>query len=129
MGGVEAYISAFEDALTSLEEVGEACSENFRKMTFLNGIVDPSYIALHEIFMEGDNKTYADCILAIRKKAIHREENKKGCHPVRRIASNLRTESQEEDVQVQQDVRYLPKELWESFSPEQKKCISSSLSR
>ncbi len=52
VGGVEAYISTFEDALTSLDEVGESYSENLKKMTFLNGIVDQSYSALHDILME-----------------------------------------------------------------------------
>ncbi len=97
VGGAEAYISAFEDALTSLEEVGEPYSENLKKMTFLNGIVDPSYSALHDILMEDDNKKYADCILALRKKAVDTEENRRGRRPLRRVAANLRPESQEQD--------------------------------
>ncbi len=52
MEQVEAYISAFVDALTILEAVGEPCSENLKKMTFLKGIVEPSYRALHDIFIE-----------------------------------------------------------------------------
>ncbi len=39
--------------------------------------------------MESDNKTYADCILALRKKAVDTEDNKKGCCPLRRIAASL----------------------------------------
>jgi len=111
MGGVEAYISAFEDALTSLEEVGEPYSENLKKMTFLKGIVDPSYSALHDILMEDDGKKYNDCILALRKKAVDTEENRRGHHPLRRIAANITPASTDQDVQAQEDVRYLPKEL------------------
>ncbi len=95
MGGIEAYISAFEDALTSLQEVGEDYSENLPKMTFLNGIVDPLYAALHDILMENDDKKYADCILALKKKAVDTEDNKKGCHILRRVAAHLRPDSQE----------------------------------
>ncbi len=51
------------------------------------------------------------------KKEVDTEDTKKCCHPLRRIAANLKPESQEEDAQVQQDVTYLPKKLWESFSP------------
>ncbi len=115
VGRAEAYISTFEDALISLEEVGKPYSESFKKMTFLNGIVDGSYSALHDILMEHDSKTYTDSILALSKKAVDTEENKRCCHPLRRVAANLRPESPEEDAQVQQDVRYHPKELWESF--------------
>ncbi len=118
VGRAEAYISAFEDTLTSFQEVGEDCSENLRKMTFLNGIVDPAYAALHDIQMEDDNKTYADCILVLRKKAVDTEDNKKSHHPLRRIEANLRPESQEQDAQVQQDVRVLPQELRESIIPQ-----------
>ncbi len=59
-GGAEAYISAFEDVLTSLEEVRDPYSDILKKMTFLNGIVDSSYSALHDILMEDDNKKYAE---------------------------------------------------------------------
>ncbi len=51
-----------------MKEVGEEYSENLRKMPFLNGIVDPAHAPLHDILMEDDNKKYADCILALRKK-------------------------------------------------------------
>ncbi len=50
--------------------------------------------------MENDDKTYADCILALRKKAVDTEDNKKGHYPLRRIAANLRPDSQEQDAQV-----------------------------
>ncbi len=73
------------------------------------------------MLMEDDIKTYTDCILALRNKAVYPEDNKRGCQPLRRVAANMRHEYPEEDAKVQQDVRYLPKELWESFSPEQKK--------
>ncbi len=127
MGGVEVYIFAFEDVLTSAEKVGEPCSENFKKMTFLSGIVEVSYSALHDILMENDSKTYNDCILAIRKKGVDIEESKRSCHPLRRVAANLTPESPEGNAQVQQNVRYLPKELWESFSPEQKRMHNACL--
>ncbi len=96
-------------------------------MTFLNGIVDPSYAALDDILMENDSKTYADCILALRKEAVDIEENKKGHCQGRRFAANLRNESQEQDLQAQQDVRYLPQELWQSLSSKQKKLYKSHI--
>ncbi len=96
-------------------------------MTFLNGIVDGSYSALHDILMEDDSKTYTDCILALRKKAVDTEESKKGCCPLRRVAAKLRPESPEEDTQVQHNNMYLLKKLWESFNPEKKKICKANL--
>ncbi len=40
--GVEAHILAFEDASTSLEEVGESNLEKLKKRTILDGILDIS---------------------------------------------------------------------------------------
>ncbi len=68
-------------------------------MIFVNGIVDPLNAALHNILMENDDKTYADCILAQRKRAVDTEDNKKGHLPLRRNAANLRPDSQEHDTQ------------------------------
>ncbi len=88
-------------------------------MTFLNGIVAQSYAALHDILMEDDNKTYQDCILALRKKGVDTEESKRSCHPLRRIAAQHQHEEEGEE-QEQQNAKYLPQTLWESFTPEQK---------
>ncbi len=76
-GGIEACTSAIEDALTSLE-VGEQYSENLKKMTFISGIVDVPYTALHDILIEDDIKTYTDCFLALREKALDTQENCRG---------------------------------------------------
>ncbi len=95
-------------------------------MTFLKGIVDPCYSALHDILMENDGKKYNDCILALRKKAVDTEENRRGL-TLTRILANITPESPEQDVQAQEDGRYLPKELWESSSFEQKKMYKAYL--
>ncbi len=87
------------------------------------------YHALHDFLMEDDNKINTDCIHALRKKASGTKENRRGHPPFRRIAANLRPEFPEEYAKVQQDVRYLPKEIWESFSPEQKKMYKAHLYR
>ncbi len=71
-----------------------------RKITFLNEIVDSSYATLHDILIENDNKTCTECILALRKKAVATEENKKGHRPLRRIVANVRPDSQEQDAQL-----------------------------
>ncbi len=71
--------------------------------------------------MEDDSKTYTDCIIALRKKAVDTEENCRGCCPLRRVAAGVRPETSEAYVSVKQDVTYLSRELRESFSPEQKK--------
>ncbi len=84
IGGVEAYISAFEDALTSLEEVEKRYYKNLKKMTFLNGILDRSYSALHDILMEDDTKSCTECILALRNKEVGTEESPNNFHPLRR---------------------------------------------
>ncbi len=57
-------------------------------MTFLSGIVDLSYNALHYILMEDDNKAYQNFILSLRKKGVDTEENKRGISPLRTIAAN-----------------------------------------
>ncbi len=76
MAGVKAYVYTFEDALTSLDEVGESYSENLKKMTFLNGTVDQSCSALHDILMEDDSKSYQECFLALWKKGVNTEEER-----------------------------------------------------
>ncbi len=88
-----------------------------------------SYSVSHNILMEDDRKTYNNCILALRKKAVDTENNKRGHGPLRRVASNLRPKSPEENAEIQQDVRYLPKELMESFRSKQKKCTGIILVR
>ncbi len=65
-----------------------------------------SYSDLHDILMEDHSKTHSDCILGLRKKAVDTEDNKRGCHSLRRVAANLKPESPEKDAKVQQDVRY-----------------------
>ncbi len=56
VGGVEAYIAKFKDAIKNIEEVEEYYSANLRMMTFLSGIIDDSYRPLHDILMEKDSK-------------------------------------------------------------------------
>ncbi len=68
--------------------------------------------------MENNNKKYSHCILVLRKKSVDNKENKKGHCPLRRIAAKMRPESQEQDERAQKDVRYLSKQLWESYNPE-----------
>ncbi len=46
---VVTYISKFENALTSLEEVEDSCSADLKQMIFSNIIADISYGALHDI--------------------------------------------------------------------------------
>ncbi len=48
--------------------------------------------------MEDDFKTYTNCFLALRKKAIDIEENPKGGHLLRRVSANLRPETPKEDA-------------------------------
>ncbi len=55
-----------------------------------------SYCALYDILMENESRTYADCILALKKRALDTEEDCKGSHPVRRVAAGVRAENNEE---------------------------------
>ncbi len=120
---MEEYFPAFDDALTSWEEVEEPYFENLKKMNFLNGVVDVSYSALYDILMEDDPESYTDCILALRRKAIETGENSRSHCPLKRVTDGLKSGANEGDDQVfQQDIRYLPKKLGKNFNPGQKRC-------
>ncbi len=81
-------------------------------MTFLSGIVGKFSSTLHDILMKDDSKTYQDCILALRKKGVDNEDNKRSHHPLRRIAATHQAkEDPGVDVQADHDIRYLPKIL------------------
>lgn len=114
IGGAEAYISKFEDSLVSLEETGYPYQEGMKKINFLNGIEDITYSALVDVLSENDDKTYEECILAIRKKSVDVEEN---CNPRRPLC---RVAQASIEQQVQCNLRRLPDSLWIFFSDEQK---------
>ncbi len=77
--------------------------------------------------MEDDSKTYTDCILALRKYAVDNAEIKKSHCALRKATASLRSESLDENALLQQDARYLPKNLQESFSPKPKKMYKAHL--
>ncbi len=82
----EAYISNFKDELTSLKQEGENTSDNLREMTFLNEVFDDSG-ALLDILMKNNSKTYENCNLSLRKKAVDIENNMKGNCPLRQMVT------------------------------------------
>ncbi len=96
-------------------------------MIFLNGIVYDSYVALFDVLMEDDSKNYEDCILALRKKPVDIEDNRKGKVPLRMVATLKQSLSTDEDEQGQQNMRYVPNELWDTFAPAQKKMYKAHL--
>ncbi len=61
--------------------------------------------------MEADSKTYEHCILALKKKTVDIEGNRKRKLPLRNVAALKQDLSPDEIEQLQQDVRYLCKEL------------------
>ncbi len=71
--------------------------------------------------MDDVTKSYFYCIVALRKIALDIEGNCRVHYTFRKVAGNIRIDTPEEDMQIEQNVRYFSRALLKGLSPEQKK--------
>jgi hypothetical protein len=91
-GGMEHYISRFEEAVNNLEEINQPMSEILKKTFFLQGIKDPYYRSIKTV-CEAESHDLDKCISELRRVGLQQvhgnnENNRRRANNARREMPN-----------------------------------------
>ena len=126
-GGAEVFLEKFEQAIQDMKSVGTPYDAKMAKINLLNNITDDQYSNVVENLRMNSTITYQDSLLAIRRKSITVESNRKS-NP-RRRTNNLRQPKKWTQKTNTKPKWFLPRETWDKMSAEERKAHRTKICR